>query len=83
MIDPENRDDWGDDVRRRIDEAKGYAADQKEVLQDTEAYRGWKSWSPTRRFFTVGLGVIGLIILIALIGHFADIPNILPPASGE
>jgi hypothetical protein len=79
-MEPEHRDDWGDDMRRRIEEAKALAEDRKEEFQDSDVYRGWKSWTPARRFFTVGLVIIGVIILIALVGHFADIPNIRPPS---
>jgi hypothetical protein len=81
-MEPEHRDDWGDDMRRRLDEAKAMAQDRKEEFQESDAYRGWKSWTPARRFFTVGLAIIALAVLIGLVSQLGGIP-LIPGPRGE
>lgn len=85
-MEPDRQDDFGSEGRRRLEEAQAMAREQyqetKADVQASDAYKGWKSWTPAQRFFTVGLLIIGLIILVALVWHFAGVPTI-PGPRGE
>jgi hypothetical protein len=83
-MDPNFRDDdWGEDARRRLREAEAMAQDVKEDVQASKPYKGWKSWTPARRFLTVGLAVILIAFIIGLIVQLDLTPMVPGAPSGE
>lgn len=78
---PDNWEAMSEEARtywdRAIAEADEEYRETKARVQTSSQYRGWKSWSPTRRFFTAGLIVIAIVFLVGMAVQLTE--NIMLP----